>query len=460
IDFIVTGGSGNSLYSRTDILKFVQQGVILPIQDLIDTDTIHMKEGFDKIPGIKESFTLPDGSMYVPPAYAETYHAKYYGKLWVNMVFLDNLKMTIPTTIQEFHDMLTAFKTKDANGNGDPNDEVPFAGAIDHFSAKVDTFLMSAFVYDDGENRLYLDNGKVTAAFTQPAFRDGLRYLAQLYSEGLIYPDSFIWRRDARAAFNSQKYESLIGVMGMPHHGNAGTREAGQPVRWIDYRPITPLKGPNGLQITRYDYYPTDEATSGFLPVTCSNPALVLRYLDWMYTDEGMTAYYYGGKGIGWTDADPGATGPAGTPATIKQFTLKDGDKYYGNLTWGNGLPAYQTQAWRNLLQQPADMMDPAGTGSERFLYYWTKQNYEPYGAPVSMLIPPLYYNENDVSSIASLKTAINTYVEESIAKFVTGQMSVDRDWDRFQTELKNLGVDRYLQIIQSTYDQSAFAKK
>lgn len=459
IDFIMTGGSGNSLYSRTEILKYVQQGVIQPIHHLIDKDTIHMKAGLDRIPGLRASFTLPDGTMYVPPAYAETFHAKYYGKMWVNMVFLQNLNMQIPTTIQEFHNMLTAFKTRDANGNGNPNDEIPMAGAIDHYGAKVDTYLMSAFVYDDGENRIYLDNGKVTAAYMQPAFRDGLRYLSQLYSEGLIYPDSFIWRRSDRQTFNSQKFESIIGAMGMPHNGNTGTRDSSQPVRWIDYRPIPPLKGPNGLQITRQDYYPSDEQNAGFIPVTCTNPALVLRWLDWMYSDEGYITYNWGGRGIGWTDSDPGATGADGSPATMKRITLVEGDNYYRNVKWDNGLPLYSMASLSNLLQEAPDMMAPTGTGSGRYLYYWTEQNYQPYGAPISMLIPPLYYNENDVSSIASLSATINTYVEESIARFVTGQMSVDRDWDRFQTELRNIGIERYLRIIQDTYSRSAFAK-
>jgi hypothetical protein len=34
-----------------------------------------------------------------------------------------------------------------------------------------------------------------------------------------------------------------------------------------------------------------------------------------------------------------------------------------------------------------------------------------------------------------------------------------DADWNGFQTQLKNLGIDKYLQIIQKMYDASAFAK-
>ena len=38
--------------------------------------------------------------------------------------------------------------------------------------------------------------------------------------------------------------------------------------------------------------------------------------------------------------------------------------------------------------------------------------------------------------------------------------MDIDAEWDAFQAELKNMNIDRYLEIIQTTYDASAFAGK
>jgi putative aldouronate transport system substrate-binding protein len=464
IDFVMTGGASASTYSLTDILKFAQQQVIMPIQNYIDSDTVNMKKGLTERAGLREHFTLPNGNIYVPPAFSDTYHTQWYAKMWINKEFLKNLGLSYPTTTDEFRTMLLAFKNRDANGNGDPNDEIPMAGAIDNFGSKVSTFLMSAFIYDDGENRLFLDNGKVTAAFTRPEFQEGLRYLNQLYRDGLIYPDSFVQSRSTRAQLNSQKYESVIGAIPNIHHGNLGVRESyqetGQPVRWIDYEPIAPVKGPQGLQITRYDYYPNNENNCGFIPVTAKNPALVMRWLDDFYTDENFIASYYGQEGVAVTAADPGATGENGSPARIQTIDLPRGHQYYGNMSWGNGPPRYMTADMRAYVQRPEDMLAPDGQGVERFLYTKTRENYAPYGAPISMLVPPLYYSEEDVSVIATLTTNINTYVEESMAKFINGSLNVNTDWNRFQSELKNLGIDQYLQIIQKTYDASAYAKR
>ena len=40
--------------------------------------------------------------------------------------WLDRLSLEVPTTWDEWVEVFKAFKEQDANGNGDPNDEIPF----------------------------------------------------------------------------------------------------------------------------------------------------------------------------------------------------------------------------------------------------------------------------------------------------------------------------------------------
>jgi putative aldouronate transport system substrate-binding protein len=302
----------------------------------------------------------------------------------------------------------------------------------------------------------------VTAAFAKTEFQDGLRYLHQLYSEGLIYPDSFTMNQTDRVMLNSQKYENVIGAIPFCVAGGwgIGTRETGQPERYIDYEPIPPIKGPKGVQTTQYNPYGQYSEVSLVIPTTCKNPALVLRLLDYFYTDDGLNLMSFGPPEIGWTKADPGAVGPDGGPAKYKRIDIKQGDPFYNNKgfsgAWANG----GSLEYRNSVQTASDILAPDGSGMEGFLYQKTLSNYAPYSPPDNTIIPPLFYEQNVVSELATLTTNINTYVEESIARFIRGDLNVETDWARFQTELKNLGIDRYLQIIQNTYDKSAFAKK
>lgn len=48
---------------------------------------------------------------------------------FINKAWLDRLGMEMPTTVDEWYEVLKAFKEQGANGNGDPNDEIPLTGS-------------------------------------------------------------------------------------------------------------------------------------------------------------------------------------------------------------------------------------------------------------------------------------------------------------------------------------------
>ena len=52
---------------------------------------------------------------------------RYGNKPYIRKTWLDALGLEIPTTVEEYHNVLKAFKEQDANGNGDPNDEIPYS---------------------------------------------------------------------------------------------------------------------------------------------------------------------------------------------------------------------------------------------------------------------------------------------------------------------------------------------
>ena len=53
-------------------------------------------------------------------------------QLFINKKWLDNLGLKVPETYDDLVKVLQEFKDKDANGNGDASDEIPFgAGNFD-----------------------------------------------------------------------------------------------------------------------------------------------------------------------------------------------------------------------------------------------------------------------------------------------------------------------------------------
>ena len=173
---------------NSTLMKFGKAGVFLPLNDLIEQYGANTKKLFDDISYVKDGITMPDGNIYALPSYSEIYHCKYADKLWIDQSWLDNLKLEMPTTTDEYYEVLKAFKEQDANGNGDPNDEIPLAGCTDGWNSDPSFFLMNAFIYEDGDKHLTVENDTVDTILNKDEFREGLRYVHKLYDEGLCIP--------------------------------------------------------------------------------------------------------------------------------------------------------------------------------------------------------------------------------------------------------------------------------
>ena len=69
--------------------------------------------------------------------------------------------------------------------------------------------------------------------------------------------------------------------------------------------------------------------------------------------------------------------------------------------------------------------------------------------------MPPVTIELDEVSEYVELKTTINEFVKEHIALFVTGNLDLDADWDSYLATLDQIGIDRYLELVQSAYDRT-----
>ena len=54
--------------------------------------------------------------------------------------------------------------------------------------------------------------------------------------------------------------------------------------------------------------------------------------------------------------------------------------------------------------------------------------------------VPALKFTSEETKSINEIRTNLKTYVEESAARFITGDLSLEKDWDKYVSELEKLG--------------------
>src|SRR5699024_4606109 len=104
-----------SFMGSPTLMKYGEQGVILPLNDLIDDYAPNFKALMEEYPEIEQSITMPDGNIYGFPTLGDPDFLSYRTApmLYINEVWLDELGMDMPETTDEFYDYLKAIKEED-----------------------------------------------------------------------------------------------------------------------------------------------------------------------------------------------------------------------------------------------------------------------------------------------------------------------------------------------------------
>ena len=190
--------------SRYNML--IDQGLVRPISlEMLYTYAPHWMEKVIEMVGSKEQveqmLTYDDGNVYCMPYIA--YTASFPQSAYIRTDWLDNLGLSIPTTLDEYHDVIYAFVYNDPDGNGE-NDTLGISGANFNFH-----YVFGA--YGIMPDSYYLqDDGSVIYTSTTEAYKNALKTLASWYQEGLIDPETFT---DDRALLREKWSAGKIGIM-------------------------------------------------------------------------------------------------------------------------------------------------------------------------------------------------------------------------------------------------------
>lgn len=438
----------NADITKAEQMLYGEQGVLIPLNDLIDNYSVEFKRLLDEIDWLRPAITAPDGNIYALPQINECYHCTLGQKLWINQTWLDKLNLKMPATTEEFENVLRAFKEGDPNGNGKA-DEIPMSAAITGWNTGLEDALLNAFIYNDGQEdsyRVQMKDGKVEFVPSQEKYKEGLAWIAGLYEEGLIDQAAFTQPAD--------QYKQ----MGMSTDAVIGVGAGGAPIaftqmgseRMGEYAALPPLTGPDG---TCYTAYNPIGLTQGAFAITNANkhPIESIKWIDYLFSEAGTRRANEGREGEEWTVPADGVLGINGQQAKWQRAKSLDDVQ---NVVWQGMAIGAVTENYRL-----SEVAGKIGTteGFESFMYQETKNKYE--GHQPKEFLPDIYILQENLDEMAQLKGPLIDYVEQSAAKFITGAMDIDKDWDSYVDGLKKLKYDRYVEILQSAYDNSFFSK-
>ena len=406
--------------------KLLQDNVAVEIQDLIDKYAPNFKNLFVRYPEVKKQISTDAGKMYCFP-WLNFYDVQlvYMGHI-IREDWLNNLSLEMPQTIDDWYNILTAFKERDPNGNGE-KDEIPYI-AIKY--ERLDPFCYAWGLTSD----FYVENGNIKYGAIEPRFKDYLSTMRKWYSEGLIDPDY--------ASTDSKQFDSkATSNIGGAFYGYSGGQIRTYMTLMEQNDPNYKLAGTRYPVLERGQKPPIGHRINMFYGggsalITGSNKYVkeTVHWLDYNYSPKGHMLCNYGIEGESYVMdngypryTDNIAKTPNGFIDELTKYT-----RFVGNGPWENGKEA-----------QIQYMAHPA---SIQAIENWSQTE-------KGHILPPITPTQEDSLRLNSIMNEINTYKSEMLNKFIMGQEPLDK-YDDFVSTLRKMNIEKAIKIQQSALDR------
>ncbi|MBN2617611.1 MAG: extracellular solute-binding protein [Spirochaetales bacterium] len=180
-----------------DYLTFATSGHLIPLEGYIEASENFKSVNKDLI----EAYRLKDGHIYGVPTYDGGGCVTYIRKDW-----LDNLGLSVPTTWDEYYNVLKAFTLNDPDGNGQ-NDTV---GLTVPFQTGYEFDYYNRMIMQDAFFGFENKNGKWVDGFLQPEMVEAIKRFKKLYDDGFL-DNEFFTNKTSTA--RSKVYAGQAGVM-------------------------------------------------------------------------------------------------------------------------------------------------------------------------------------------------------------------------------------------------------
>ncbi len=442
-------GSGMNV---SDVNEWGSEGYFLDLSEYLDLMP-NLQAYFEEYPELKAYCTTSEGNIYGLPR-IKIDMTDRLTRSFINRQWLENLNLEVPTTLDEYYDVLVAFKEQDANGNGDPNDEVPllFTSPAGGYDAIEKTFLDSFGIFtSDPKYILQADeDNKVELSNISDTYKEYLRFMNKLYEEGLMEQEAFTITGEE---ITTREQDDIYGSMGC---GSApfvmANKDISYDANWVA------LSG----MIT--DIHPERE-TSIASPVQNSilvaingktqYPEAMARFIDYLYTDEGIISAVRGYEGVTFDWVEDEMLGVE-VPEMYTPEGYSSGEEFrYKGAVLNESL---------NLIEKNVDRQAMFDSGKEvledpAFVekYGWAAlviDAFKTEGITGVDAYPVVSYTTEEIEKRNTVFKDITTYLEQAKAQFITGELDIDKDWDTYVSTVEQMNLEQLMEIEQAAYDR------
>ena len=439
-DFIFTAG-----FSDSDLLKYADQGIIIPLEEYIDAYMPNLSAVFEKYPEYRTMCTDSEGHIWALPWIeqlgSEKTAIQTVGNMsFINKKWLDFLGLEVPTTVDEFEQVLIAFRDHASELQAEFNIDgsiIPMACIVND-GDQDPSILINGFGEgygdaDKGRHIAVTDDLEVICSATQEGYKKGIEWLHSLYAEGLIDPEAFTqeW-----STYVSKGKSGRYGVCFSWDVANIDNLQDWVPLPALtaDTRNITPQNG---------------SFTSGFdrgrcvVTAVAENPALVCAWLDQMYDP-------FQSPQNNW--------GTYGEDDEFDIFELgenENGEEMLKHAPLGDASPVEVREA--ECVGGPLAILDEyygvyvTCPDDAQYRLDWIKDYYTP-DMNTKYVYPNVFMSQEDTEELSNLQADIQKTINAKKSDWIMNGFT-DADWDKYLKDLDAYGLQDYLDIFQKYLD-------
>ncbi|MCR5824990.1 MAG: extracellular solute-binding protein [Oscillospiraceae bacterium] len=447
-------------FSNYDLSTYGEDGTFLDLTPYINAEVMpNLTAILDAHPDVRAAITMADGKIYGLPS-GEQMGTAGIGKAedysifsvpqfsMINKAWLDDLGLAVPTTLDELHTALKAFKDNDMSakyyGNA-AGSTIPMTTGFDQWCWGQNIFYagfgFTNWINDVCNDLVLGSDGKVNFVCDDDNYRAAMTYFHDWYDEGLMDIEMF---SQSDTQLMSKCQQGYVGVSTWWYIEELMGEYA------KDYVFLPVLSGPDG---TKNVTIRTGGATSsGQLSITsaCKSPINLLKFFDLWYDGETVMQLQYGPIGVYFTSQDENGVWNS---ITEEEAQAKFG-KGAGELK-GTYEVAGPKLILSNYYNDNFHMEDRAVERLTDLYDYWMPQVDDTSTYPIDCV-----FTQEELDVIDRYKSDFENTVSENEGLWLKNGGPSDAEWEAYKSTLAdNCGMNELLKVYQDAYDRYAAAK-
>lgn len=421
------------LRSANDINDFASEGIFEPLNRYINEETMpNFYKFWQQYPEMQRY--MMEGEMYAFPAVMREEWANGFGPV-IRTDLLEANSLPIPATWDEVLEVLA--KLKEIYPDGTP-----------WTCRKGTEQLLQTTSYMLGSGHggiargagMYWDEdlGKYVYGPADPKFKEVLSFLSKAYTMGVLDPEYATTDSDTLTnKCSSGRAFFFVDNSGFgQNYTNELQKIAGNENATFQLIPIPE----NNLGERRAVSYDTRFSKLWAINAKAENKELIIKFIDWMYSQEASDITNYGVEGVSFRYNENGEA--EYIPEYIMQFKDASPADYYA--AWGDlGVGKLDMSFWACNIKTQREIQQITGAWSDLTEEYWEIINAD--DAYVAPHIAPAFAAEESERA-NEIATDLDTFFAQEYDKYITGKEPID-NWDALIKRAEEMGVRELEQI-------------